>query len=135
VKCARIGHYWATDGSGARGVCLRCGRHGDIARSHAERPSETPSRQVGVSRVAVEIPDPVAAFDERPQHRVPPPLAERPAGAALRAEPNSPTASGAASSERHAVSTVAAVTVAAVSLAVLGGVAYLAFSRRKRRAR
>ena len=152
--CARIGHYWATDGTGRHGVCVRCGKHGDVATSLSARPAEPP-RQARVSPGAVRTPDPVAAFDERPYHRVAPPLAEQPAGAALRAEPTSPTASSAASditsakpgsnaeepltsaegSERDAVSMLAVVSVAAVSLAVLGGVAYLAFSRRKRRGR
>ena len=154
-RCARIGHYWATDGYGTRGVCLRCGRHRDVVTSLSVRPPETPSSDAGVSRPAVRTPDPVAAFDERPHHRVLPPLAEHPAGAALGAEPNSPMASSAASdiastepassaeeplisaarSERDALSTLAVVSVAAVSLAVLGGVAYLALSHRKRRAR
>lgn len=129
--CARIGHYWATDGTGAHGVCLRCGKH--------------------VEPVAPRV---TAAFDEPVQHRDVATTAPPQAGAALgegRASSTGPSDDvsevvpahrvGSAEqpitdghSERRAAS-LPSVTLAVVSLAVLGGAAYLALRRRKRRSR
>lgn len=49
-RCARIGHYWATDGSGTRGVCVRCGKHREpITRLAVTAPRAVPDTPQGAT--------------------------------------------------------------------------------------
>jgi hypothetical protein len=109
-RCARIGHYWADDGTGKHGVCVRCGKHGAPVSPYADlagAPADVAAPPVAVPESARETPptEPV----ERPVDTPP-----RPAG---RSEPPG----------------VGPVIIAAVSIAVVGGAAYVVLRRRTRR--
>src|SRR5689334_20525476 len=128
VQCARIGHYWASDGTGRHGVCVRCGKHLESASDaslHMQpvRPSEQtspastewPARWTANTTVseATQIghDDPTQThdteFDARSAERHP--VQRRSSLASLRSSP---------------------VMIAVVSLALVGGVSYLALRRR-----
>jgi hypothetical protein len=139
IHCARNGHYWerqlAGNREGALWVCVRCGKHGDGVRLVAARPfahRPTPAEEWSAdpedwstSWTAEmtdddEVDDIVHAADGPPQH-----------AAGSGAEPGpEPSALG----ERLQPSiSPATVAVAVVSLAIVGGAAYLAFRRRRHR--
>jgi hypothetical protein len=127
--CARIGHYWATDGTGRHGVCVRCGKHSEPVQTRVPAAAALPAQDLSVPMPAIPPPLPEAALDAE----------QDAAGVVLPAEiaASAEQAITEELSEPRALSApkVASVTLAVVGLAVLGGAAYLAFSRRKRRSR
>jgi hypothetical protein len=155
LHCARNGHYWerqlADDGEGARWVCVRCGKHGDgvplVARTtpyHAARAADRPVPQADIEDEYVEDDSADRAASE-----------EQPAGwatswmgdmsddrvedivhaadaARAQAGPDEEPQPAPHHERTQTALTPTAVAVAVVSLAVVGGAAYLAFRRRRR---
>src|SRR5579864_7977533 len=109
-RCARIGHYWADDGTGKHGVCVRCGKHGAPVSRYADL--VRPPADVAAPRVAA----PARAPQTPRAEPVQPPVAATPQPA-VRPEPPG----------------VGAITIAAVSIAVVGGAAYVVLRNRTRR--
>jgi hypothetical protein len=129
-KCARIGHYWADNGTG-RGVCVRCGRHGHPVSRRAPYVSDDDSQHlepVALTRDEVSDIPTVTEVSDIPAVAV---AAEDAGTDQTIAGPDvvQATRRGAPAGK------TAAVTLAVVSLAVFGGATYLAFRRHKRASR
>ena len=141
LQCARDGHYWerqlSDDGGQARWVCIRCGKQGDVVPLVSSMAAAEPRLDMHED-TAVLPPEPAAGepltADEPVAVDREPVAVEDPAPAGVPSDQPAMEAAGAPEPDIEPPVVAAGtslVTVAVVSLVVVGGV-YLAFRRRRR---